>query len=74
MRYSGKTPSEYLGIRDAVTALDFDLAVAYRMYKAERDEREDLANRIARSVSRMFFGGGEEGEGDEFGESEAEKW
>lgn len=59
MRNTGKPPSEYLGITDPLTALRFDIAVAHRIYKYERDEREDLANRTAQAISRMLFGGDE---------------
>ena len=57
VRDTGIPASEHLGITDAVTALDFNLAVTARMKQIREDENRMQAKRIAYHASRMFFGG-----------------
>lgn len=48
--------SERLGIKDEVIALDFDLAVSYRLFRLRAEERKELSKRIAYEVMRMWNG------------------
>lgn len=61
-RDTGTPASERLQIKDEVVALDFDLAVSYRLFLLRIDEQKAMARRIAYEVSKIFASGDEYGD------------
>jgi hypothetical protein len=63
-RDTGIAASKRLGITDEVAALNFDLAVSYRLFRLRAEERKDLARRIAHECGIAFFGGEDQEDDD----------
>jgi hypothetical protein len=59
-RDTGIPASKRLQIKDEVAALDFDLAVTYRLFLLRIEEQKAAARRIAYEVSRIFGGGSDD--------------
>lgn len=56
-RDTGIPASKRLGIKDEVVALDFDLAVSFRLFRLRIEEQKSLAKRIAYECGKALFGG-----------------
>jgi hypothetical protein len=63
-RDTGIPASQHLGIKDEVVALDFNLAVTFRLFRLRQEEQKGLAKRIAYECSKIF-GGSDDEDGDE---------
>jgi hypothetical protein len=61
---TGIAASKRLDIKDEVVALDFDLAVSYRLFRLQIEEHKAIARRIAYEVSKLF-GGTKEADDDD---------
>lgn len=68
VRDTGIPASQHLNIRDEVAALDFDLAVSYRLFLLRIEEQKAGAKRIAYEVSKIFGSG----EDDDYADQDTE--
>lgn len=50
VRDTGVPASQHLGIKDEVAALNFNLAVSYRLFLLREEERKDMGYQLAKAT------------------------
>lgn len=74
MRDTGIPASKRLGIEDEVAALDFDLAVSYRLFLLRIEEQKTLAKRIGLEMTGSSENADDSIMNDRYVDNDTELW